>query len=147
MKHINLPRSLMQESLLLSPEDEDLRKLSRFEGIYGYASIFKDGKAIMLHHLIIKRMGLRVPEGYVRDHINQIKLDNRRENLRVVKHKENLANNSALGVSFCNRAKKWRAYVKRDYKYIHLGYFKTKDEALTARQNYLDKEGLNVRAS
>jgi len=53
----------------------------------GYARARKNGKAILLHRLI---MGASA--GQVVDHINHDTLDNRRENLRVASKSQNAAN-------------------------------------------------------
>lgn len=45
------------------------------------------GKKIYLHRFLMDS-----PEGLIVDHINHQTLDNRRENLRVVTHSENMKN-------------------------------------------------------
>ena len=54
----------------------------------GYPVTSVKAKSMVLHRYI---MG-GPPKGLVTDHINQNKLDNRRENLRFVSHKKNLRN-------------------------------------------------------
>jgi len=74
------------------------------------------------------------------DHINQNGLDNRRVNLRFATKSENRANvkkrtdNSSgfKGVSFNKRVAKWRAYIQKDKKQIHLGFFDDKQKAAKA---------------
>jgi len=83
------------------------------------------------------------------DHINRDKLDNRICNLRSVSRSENLINNPRLanntscvcGVSFDKRLKKWHSYIKKNYKRIHLGVFKTKEDAVKARYEAEQKYG------
>lgn len=84
------------------------------------------------------------PTGSDTDHINRNKLDNRRENLRVVSRSINnfntppAKNNTSghKGVGYFKPAGLWRAYIKHQShpRRIELGYFKTKDEAIAARQ-------------
>ena len=91
------------------------------------------------------------------DHINRNKLDNRKENLRLVTQSINCLNGSKrstnksgiIGVCQCHkksRIKKdgsrtiwvaWQATVVVNYKQKHLGYFKTKESAAIARQKYM----------
>jgi hypothetical protein len=66
------------------------------------------------------------------DHIDQIKTDNRIDNLRSVTNQQNAFNNQAKGYVLQNN--KWRAYIHHNNKKIHLGYYKTEEEA---RQSYL----------
>jgi hypothetical protein len=76
------------------------------------------------------------PIGMETDHINRVKLDNRRANLRIVTHVQNIANigvrrhNSSgfIGVCFDRRRQKWMAYARR-----FVGYFETPEEAALAR--------------
>jgi len=75
------------------------------------------------------------------DHINHIRLDNAILNLRVVdratnsKNRTKQANNTSgiNGVYFKKSISRWCAYIKIETKMKHLGYFKTKDEAVAAR--------------
>lgn len=75
------------------------------------------------------------------DHINHIRSDNRWSNLRIATQSENcrnmplLSSNSSgfCGVSWSKTKNNWRAYIKIGEKTIHLGYFKSKDNAIAAR--------------
>lgn len=40
------------------------------------------------------------------------------------------------GVNFYPKLNKWRAYVMVKFKYIHLGYYKTREEAIAARKRH-----------
>ncbi len=67
------------------------------------------------------------------DHINGLRDDNRRENLRLVTHSENQHNKrQAKGYCLDSRARKWRAQIKINNKCIYLGYYATEEEARAA---------------
>ena len=75
------------------------------------------------------------------DHIDGNKLNNNIDNLRVVTNQENQFNNTkAKGYYFHKGNNKWMAYINRDGKKIHLGYYDTEEEArqayLTAKEKY-----------
>lgn len=104
----------------------------------GYPSAYVDGRAIRLHRLLLPT----VQKGLVIDHKNRNKLDNRRNNLRVVTQKENCHNSSVRsnnksgvpGVFFDNRAKRWRAQIYHGGKSTHVGIFDCFDDAVAARK-------------
>lgn len=91
--------------------------------------------------LYLHRVILQAPKGVKVDHENGNGLDNRRENLRFATSQENgrnrglNANNTSghNGVHWHIHDERWVARIKVDYKYIHLGNFKTFEEALEAR--------------
>jgi len=86
-------------------------------------------KTIHLHRLI---MGAKTGE-FV-DHINRNPLDNRIKNLRFCTRSENNMNkNGVRGVSRFRDG--WRARIKKDGKEIHLGIFKSFNEALEKRKS------------
>lgn len=89
------------------------------------------------------RLITNCPEGKFVDHINRNPLDNRRANLRVVTHLENMQNLGVRkdnkygvpGVDFIKRNKIWRArlrYKKVDYA----KNCKTFEEAVKARKEF-----------
>lgn len=116
--------------------------LYRSNNGYVYYSKWHDGKSWpeLLHRLLAnapKDRSLHV------DHINGNKLDNRRENLRVVTTQKNQVNRKNLnrnntsgirGVAFVTAFGKWRAQITFQKKNRHLGLFRTKDEAISARR-------------
>lgn len=87
-------------------------------------------------------MGLKPDDGLQVDHRNRNRLDNRRTNLRIVTHAQNMHNKSLYcnstsgfrGVTWSQTRKQWRARVGVDGKRIHLGYFKHKHDAAEAAQ-------------
>lgn len=82
------------------------------------------------------------------DHINGIKNDNRLCNLRLCtrsqnqyNHKNYSTNTSGVkGVSWNNRMQKWKVAIRTEIGRIHLGYFKSLDDAkciiIEARNKY-----------
>src|SRR3990167_8684300 len=119
-------------------DDKDFKVLSQHKwhcSFYGYAARRDSGKIVYMHSVILPAQeGMRV------DHINRNSLDNRRENLRVCTHRQNLwnrpksENNTSgfKGVSWEKRRNKWRASICKNYKQYSLGEFFTKEEAALA---------------
>jgi len=88
---------------------------------------------IYMHRLI-----LDAPAGKRVDHINGDCLDNRKENLRLATHAENLRNrpksrNNSTGYKGVHRMRtKWRTQITIDGKKQHLGSFINKEDAARA---------------
>lgn len=90
--------------------------------------------SIYLHRIITEcEQGLSV------DHINRNPSDNRKENLRICSHMENMHNrklnkNNKSGVAGVFKLnKKWSSKISVNYNNINLGRFNTFEEAVTAR--------------
>lgn len=92
---------------------------------------------IRLHRYLMNPGELQV------DHINRNKLDNRRENLRIVTNQRNHfnrpinKNNSSgcTGVYFHGQAKKWGVYITVSGKTITGGLFTDKQAAIAKRKS------------
>lgn len=81
-------------------------------------------KTIRLHRLIAK-----TPHGMVTDHINHVRHDNRRKNLRVCTQSENMRNLKRQGKGYWyNNGRTSRPYVVEVYG-VHRGCFATEEEA------------------
>lgn len=106
----------------------------------GYAASnshgLKNRKRIHLHRLIIQP-----PPGKQVDHINRNRLDNRRENLRIVSCRQNVWNQGPFGktskfkgVYWNSGMDKWVASIRlpKDGKQKHLGCFIEESEAALA---------------
>lgn len=86
------------------------------------------------------RMVMGENAGKYTDHINGNKLDNRRENLRICTNAQNMRNiapkkqNSSgfKGVTWQKDCSRWKAQIKVNYKNIHIGIFKIKEDAARA---------------
>ena len=112
----------------------------KFSLLHGYIhySGTKDGlNCKRLHRIIMKQ-----PVGMQVDHINRIRFDNRRDNLRVATNQQNQMNtgirsdnsSGVVGVSWYKRGKKWYAQIQINGEKKHLGYFKEKKDAINARE-------------
>lgn len=87
----------------------------------------------LMHRLL---MGMEKFSGIV-DHIDGNGLNNKRENLRIVTHQQNMCNRKAdkmgasglKGVYWVKNIKKWEARISHNKKQVIGGYFLTKKEA------------------
>ena len=66
------------------------------------------------------------------DHHNRVRDDNKISNLRISDRIEQSQNTNAKGYSWDKEKNKWRSLIMVNYKSIHLGYFKTEEEARNA---------------
>lgn len=133
-------------------DDGDYDKLIQYKWQYnnkwGYISRSKmgDGKQSTWYmHWDI--MG-KPPKGMDIDHINRDKLDNRKENLRMISHRENLMNgpmrknntSGYKGISwYGGKINKWYAKISINDGYIRLGPFVNKDDAIRAYNDKINK--------
>ncbi len=101
----------------------------------GYKYININNKQYLIHRIIgYLFLGLDIEDGtQMIDHINRNRLDNRLENLRIVNILQN-AWNRTMNSDGVN-GKYNQVVIKVNKKAIHLGCFKTREEA---RQAYLD---------
>ena len=122
--------SVTVNGVKLDPDWGEFFSYLNFNTSTGYARYF-DGKKVEYLHRIITNC----PPGFVVDHINRDSMDNRRCNLRVVTKRENMLNSKRCdesGVTYSYSRKKFKSYTWENQKHVHLGYFKTKDEAMEA---------------
>ena len=120
---------------------EDYEYLNQFKWYYnnGYAvrsTRMKNGKRGMelMHRTIVN-----APKGMEVDHINGDKLENKRSNLRLCTHTENLRNQHKTcgtskykGVCWHKAMSKWRVQIRGNNKKIHLGFFDNEEDAAHA---------------
>lgn len=122
------------------------RYVSRRTGesvVWRYA--VRDGGKIRMHRLICS-LPFR-SDGREVDHVNRDGLDNRRSNLRVVTHAQNLQNKAsyrgasslARGVYWHGEKQRWAAQVGVNGRHHHLGYFTNEDEAAQIASDYRKK--------
>lgn len=101
----------------------------------GYVASNTSTGLIKLHRLLFN-----FPKDPI-DHKDRNKLNNRKENLRVVSNRQNAINSSVkknntsgiTGVYFDKSRDKWVAVIKSYGKTIHLGRFVQKEDAIRAR--------------
>lgn len=120
-------------------DDEDYEWLSQwkwFTHSNGYAvrgeGTWPRQKIVLMHRAI-----MQVPSGMEVDHTNGGKLDNRRANLRICNHTENMRNRKSQsggtsqfkGVFWDKHYQKWRAQIKVNNKRFHLGRFEKEVDA------------------
>jgi hypothetical protein len=122
-------------ALVDAADFEWLRRYTwRAEGGSGYALSRIGGKGVRMHRLI-----MNPPPGFVVDHINGNREDNRRSNLRVCTRAQNARNRRKMcgasrfkGVSWNAAKRKWTARIRRDGKLIPLGLYDDEVEAARA---------------
>lgn len=123
-------------------DDSDFEYLNQykwcFNGRYAIREIRIEGRkrTVLMHRIIVS-----VPSGLEIDHINGNGCDNRRNNLRLCTHKQNVRNckkcakqtsSKYKGVCWHKINRKWQAYIGVDGKIIYLGYFAIEDDAARA---------------
>lgn len=125
------------EIALVSDEDyERVVEMRWMKESIGYVKSTK-WQSVRLHRFI-----MNAKYGDIVDHKNCNKLDNRRENLRFATKAQNAINKNIKsnntsnykGVALMHK-KYIRAYITVNRKQIHLGIFKTKEDAAIAYDN------------
>lgn len=125
---------------------ERLLKFSTSTNGYYQVILQKEGfkKIYKVHSLVAICFLNHIPDGthnVVIDHINEVKKDNRLENLRLIGHRENVSrsmkNNTStyVGVSWSKNAKKWISQITIEGKTKYLGLF---DNEEYANKKYLE---------
>lgn len=116
----------------------------------GYLVIWYQGKTHYAHRIVYQYHWGQIPLGWDIDHINGKKNDNRLNNLRAVPHKLNRRNNrkSKNNTSGCpgvysHPDGRWRARIKVNYKFLHLGLFEKKEDAIFARKEAEEQHGFH----
>lgn len=97
---------------------------------YRWDRAIRPPKLLLMHRVITN-----APRGKEVDHINRNKLDNRRQNLRVVSKSVNSLNKPSRGIE---ESKYWSGYAIRitaDGQRIYFGRFKDRLEAMHISKN------------
>ncbi len=116
-------------------------KVAGCEAGNGYINIRIDNWLVGAHRLAYLYMTGRFPEDEI-DHINHLRNDNRWANLRGASKKENRKNALMMstntsgfnGVHFDKAKNKWAARINANKKYIFIGNFENKIDAIEARK-------------
>jgi HNH endonuclease len=133
-----------QRSALI--DDEDLPKVSGFRwhltsnGYVG-AMVTVNGhrKMVLLHRHLLNAP----PKTHV-DHLSADKLDNRRDNIRIVTFQINQVNRKRLnrnntsgarGVRYVSILRKWRVTLMKNRRMLHIGVYETREMAIIARKD------------
>lgn len=142
---------IINNKIIIDKEDLDLIKsFKRYISIdsrgYAYFSYFN--KDVYLHRMLIN-VDLFYSDKVIEvcDHINGNRLDNRKENLRVVDRKGNAINaktrkdntSGKRGVSWLKRSQKWQVDIQYDNQKKYIGVFSDFREALKAREEAENK--------
>jgi hypothetical protein len=122
-------------------DDDDFARISEYQWhitsrgyVAGTVTINGTPKLVYLHRFL-----LNAPPGRYVDHINGDRLDNQRDNLRLVTRAQNQWNRQVQhnqsgykGVSWHRRKRKFYARIQANGQRYHLGYFDTAEEAAQA---------------
>lgn len=125
-------------------DDEDYDFLNQWKWTFSRYAVRTGGnnRRIYMHQII-----LPYKKGFEIDHINQNKLDNRRENLRYVTRSENIKNgplriDNSSGfeyVYYRPSQNRWYVEAKENHKKIWYGQYKTKEEAANVARRLYDR--------
>lgn len=145
MKYIQLTQG--KQTLV---DDEDFEYLNQWKWAYekrynrAVRSVYIKGSGRknqkndtwLMHRLI-----MNVPANKYIDHINGNTLDNRKQNLRICTHAQNMLNKKQVatnntsgfkGVSWNKHAGRWMSKINIHRKQLYIGLFDTKEEAALA---------------
>lgn len=121
------------------------------KGNDGYVGIGMDGKKYPAHILAWVYSYGSIPDGQI-DHINHNRSDNRLDNLRDVTRKENQRNRTLnknntsgfCGITKTTKSERWQVQVGINGKSVYVGCFKSKDEAVKARDKAYKENNYHI---
>lgn len=127
------------KGLVVLVDDDDYESLSKHKW-HSQGGYVRNAKLGTMHRFLMKH-----PEGSV-DHINGNKCDNRRVNLRLATHSQNMQNrhygwgtSKYRGVIWSRNHDAWQARIKLNGKSIYLGMFRDELDAAKAYNAAKDK--------
>lgn len=150
----SLSRIILRNGIHPFLSKEKLLKLSIDNWGYPRVSLFRNSNQSysQVHQLVAMVFLNHKPDRALKlvvDHINNIKTDNRLENLQIISQRENTSKDKKnktskyTGVSWHSNYKKWISGIRINGKIKHLGYFTCEVKASEAYINKL-KEIQNV---
>lgn len=104
----------------------------------GYHTVWDGYAVVPVHQLACRQMGIKVLPGFVIDHINRVRTDNRWCNLRVVpesinRHNRSQTSGRALPTGIrVTTSGKFQARIRVNRRLISLGSYPTESAALSA---------------
>lgn len=139
MKYIKLGGKYGKDKFAIV-DDEDFEKVNQLKWCLDKRYARHNINTPVYSHLLMHRFVINVPKGMETDHINGNRLDNRKSNLRIVTHQQNLWNTrksinlSSMykGVCFKKDHKKYKARITYNYRVYELGYFDKEEDAAIA---------------
>ena len=135
----NRKHEIVAKALIDTEDVERCKNIKwSYNDITGYA-YYKNKKNIPLHMFILEHYN---KENNVVDHINRNKLDNRKNNLRIVNRSENRKNSNIKGAYY--RKGKWEVTIGRYGQYFYVGSFNTYEEAIQKREEKIKELDSNI---
>lgn len=141
-RRLGRPRNHPKLDVVFSEEDSDLHRFSWLDNRYGYAVRVTTHDHKTKHHaahreVMARVVGRTLLKTELVDHINFNRVDNRRENLRIVTAAQNTQrrdiNNTKYpgfrGVTFKPTLRKWQATVWFNGKAHYCGLYETAEAA------------------
>jgi hypothetical protein len=132
---------------LISDEDEHLTVLPWTRNPKGYVTRIEGPRHGRRHSLRLHRVILGVTDPAIHvDHKDRDRLNNQRDNLRILslpQNSQNLSPRSGTsvyrGVGWWSARERWKAAVKLNQKQYHLGYFEVELDAARAAEAFRRK--------
>ena len=119
------------------------RILSQKSNGCGYVQVKLRGKCLLVHRVVAGAF-LPNPDNLPQvDHINRIRTDNRVENLRWVSRSDNMVNRDLPPNALAHKniyktsVSQFEVCITRNYQKIYIGNFPTVEEAISARDAYV----------
>ena len=132
----------LSQGLFALVDGEDYEELSKHKWCANkigktFYAVRAAGKYPNQRIIYMHRQILNAQTGDETDHHGSYGLDNRKQNIRLCTHAQNLHNqrpqknktSKFKGVSWHKKAKKWKAQIKKGGRYMYLGCFDNEIEA------------------
>lgn len=124
---------------------EDYDKIKNYHWCYSYGYVIEFSMNIRMHRLVLNLV--EADSNIKVDHIKHVLHDNRKSQLRIAKHEENMKNHKinnnnksgCPGVRWHKRDNVWEAYITVNYKQIYLGRSDSYEEMVKIRKEAEEK--------